>query len=475
MSARGIGDYLDALERAGIEMHSLMVLRHGEVVAQGWWAPYSPERRHLVYSLSKSFTSMAAGIAWGEGAFDLEDSVAELLGDLLPEDVDERFRRLRVRHVLSMATGHEHDTIDLGWRRAIAAAAPGGAGQNTGLDLVRAFFTIAPEREPGTLFAYNQLATHTVARIVERHAGTRLLDYLRPRLFEPLSIPEPAWLGVNGHDFGYSGLHTHTQAVAKLGQLLLQGGRWEGAQLVPAEWIAQAIRLQQRNDPPEFTADPELGGTPDWRLGYGFQFWIGQHGVRGDGAYGQFCLVWPQEDVVVATTACTSQMGLQLELAYRHLLPAVRGEGGVEAAADAELVERLSVLAVPLPRDTGAGVAGAFEREPGEVGHGVAPALTRVELTPRDTGWDARLTIGDVVGELPIGRGQWLEGAWPVAGVPFVCAGGCLADGGFEAHLRMIETPHHLVLVADRGAGTFTVRWNEPPLHGSDPAAHSLT
>ena len=104
VAAAGIADYLDALERAGIEMHSLMVLRHGEVLAQGWWSPFAPDRRHLMYSLSKSFTSMAAGIAWGEGAFDLDDLVVDVLPEVVPDELDDRFRGLRVRHVLSMAS-----------------------------------------------------------------------------------------------------------------------------------------------------------------------------------------------------------------------------------------------------------------------------------------------------------------------------------------------------------------------------------
>lgn len=473
VAASGIAAYLDALEHAGIEMHSLMVLRHGEVLAQGWWAPFEPDRRHLMYSLSKSFTSMAAGIAWREDAFDLDDLVIDLLPELLPDEpgvaLDERFRRLRVRHVLSMATGHEQDPIDAGWRIALARdeAAP---------DLARALFTIPPEREPGTLFTYNQLATHAVARIVERHAGTRLLDYLRPRLFEPLGITDPAWFGAGGHDLGYSGLHTHTPASAALGQLLLQRGRWGETQLVPAEWIDEATRVQQRNDPPEYTVEPGISLSPDWRLGYGFQFWIGQHGFRGDGAYGQFCLVLPDEDAVVVTTACTVDMSLELQLAYEHLLPALRGEGEVSAAADAALAERLAALAIPVPGDAGAGpLEVSFERVAGDPGPVAASALSRIALTPDDDGWLARLSIGDVVGELPIGRGQWREGVWPVGGVPFVSTGGVGDDGVFRARCQMIETPHALLVVGDPAGGTCTVQWNHPPLHSLDPADHALT
>ena len=472
VAAAGIADYLDALERAGIEMHSLMVLRHGEVLAQGWWSPFAPDRRHLMYSLSKSFTSMAAGIAWGEGAFDLDDLVVDVLPEVVPDELDDRFRGLRVRHVLSMATGHEHDTLEPGWRSALARG-------DSVPDLARGLLTLPPEREPGSVFAYNQLATHTAARIVERHAGVRLLDYLQPRLFEPLGITDPAWFGIGGHDLGFSGLHTHTGAIAALGQLLLQRGRWGDAQLVPAEWIEQATRLQQRNDPPDFTADPEFGGSWDWRSGYGFQFWMGTHGYRGDGAYGQFCVVWPEEEVVVVTTACTPDMGLQLDLAYRHLLPAVRGEGEVSAAADAALAERLGSLEIPLPVDAGAARSSGevvFERVGSQSAEPVAASgLSRVAIRPDGDGWVARLQLGDVEGELPIGRGLWLEGVWPVGAVPFVSAGGFGEDGVFRARLQMIETPHHLVVEGDPGSGTCTVRWNQPPLHSQDPADHALT
>ncbi len=473
VSAGGIIDFLDAVERAGIEMHSLMVVRHGHVVAQGWWAPYAANRRQLVYSLSKSFTSLAAGIACGEGALDLDDRVVDLVGDSVPDDVDDRFQRLLVRHVLSMATGHERDPIDLDVR----AADP---------DLLRVFFATPPEREPGSLFAYNQLATYAVARIVEQHAGTRLLDYLRPRLFEPLGIEEAAWMHLDGHDLGFSGLHVRTESIAKLGQLVLQGGRWGARQIVPARWVTEATRLQQRNDPPEFAIEGEgPSDPPEWQLGYGFQFWMGRHGFRGDGAYGQLCLVWPQEDVVVAITACTTSMDVELDLAYRHLLPAVQGRAGTSGPGDAELARRLAGLAVPLPADEGGRASGTFTRAGSRDGlsgraEGAAPGLQQLTLTPDDSGWMCRLRIGEAEGELPVGRGAWREGVWPIGGVPFVSAGGVRADGVFEAQLRMIETPHHLVLTVDPhdgrlGDGTFSIRWNEPPLHGPDPAWHSVT
>jgi CubicO group peptidase (beta-lactamase class C family) len=277
--------FLDAVdERPDIEMHSLMVVRHGQVVAEGWWAPYSAERPQLLYSLSKSFTSTAAAFAQAEGLLDLDDAVVSHFAEFAADITDPRSRSVKVRHVASMAAGHTREMLTEAIMRDPE-------------EPVRGFLLIPPDREPGTVFAYSQPCTYALASIIQRNAGMPLTRYLRPRLFDPLGIGHVGWHTFPpGREQGFSGLHARTEDIAKLGLLYLQGGQWEGAQLIGEKWVAEATSQQVANP-----AEP----NPDWRQGYGFQFWMSRHGYRGDGAFGQFCVILPEQDTVIATTACT--------------------------------------------------------------------------------------------------------------------------------------------------------------------------
>ena len=206
VDARGVQAFLDVVEAApDIEPHSLMILRHGRLVASGWWAPYAADRLHLLYSLSKSFTSTAAGVALAEGLIDLDAPVISYGPEFAPEITDPRSRALLVRHLASMASGHLAETNVRAF--GIDRAEP-----------VRGFLLIPPDRDPGTVFAYNPPATYTLAANVQRRSGQSLTEYLRPRILDPLGIGEVAWLQhPRGRDLGVSGLHATTAALARLG------------------------------------------------------------------------------------------------------------------------------------------------------------------------------------------------------------------------------------------------------------------
>ncbi|MDQ3396803.1 MAG: beta-lactamase family protein, partial [Deinococcota bacterium] len=286
VSSSAISGFLAAIDREGLEVHSVMLLRHGHVVAEGWWAPYSSARVHLLYSLSKSFTATAIGLAVAEGLLSVDDPVLSFFPDEAPEKASEYLAGMRVRHLLSMATGHLTDTLD----RLV---------EHGGGNWIKGFLALPPERAPGTVFTYNNGATFMLSAILEKLAGTKLLDYLRPRLLEPLGVTEAYWHeNPQGITLGFTGLHLTTEAVARFGQLYLQRGRWQGRHLVPEWWVAEATTLQVPTAPP-----PEDNVT-DWAQGYGYQFWRCQHGAyRGDGAFGQFCVVMPEQDAVLVITA----------------------------------------------------------------------------------------------------------------------------------------------------------------------------
>ncbi|TXK19236.1 serine hydrolase [Homoserinibacter sp. GY 40078] len=454
VDARGISAFLDALDAdPDIRPHGLIVLRGGAVIAEGWWSPYDPDGVQLLYSLSKSFTATAAGLARAEGLLDLDATVLSYFPELEAEITDPRTRRMTVRNIASMASGHAAETVD----RAAA---------NDPTNLVRGFLMIPPDAEPGTLFAYNQPCTYTLAAIVQRQTGQSLVDYLRPRLFEPLGIGEAFWMEEPaGRNLGFSGLHATTDAVARLGQLYLQGGRWGEQQLLDADWVAEASRVQV----------PNAEEGPDWRQGYGLQFWMSRHGYRGDGAYGQFCLVLPEHDAVIALTSETVQMQRVLDLVWRHILPAIEA-GSSDPSADAELAGRLSSLALPVvagapaPEDADRWDGAVFAVDPVE---DVAPfvsgsadrAPSQVRVSREADGW--RLAVTDEHGtiETPIGFGDWV--ADREAPVPVAASAGWMSDGGLEAEILFLDTPHSMRVVCS-DSGTASVRWNTVPLHSTD-------
>ncbi|MEQ4210308.1 serine hydrolase domain-containing protein [Actinopolymorpha sp. B9G3] len=462
VDACGIGTFLDAIEAApAIEPHSLMVLRHGHVVASGWWAPYSPDRLHLLYSLSKSFTSTAAGFAVAEGLVRLDDPVVSYFPEFEAEITDPRSRAMRVRHVASMASGHVAETME----RA-AALDPD--------EIVRGFLLLPPDREPGTVFAYNQPATYSLATIVQKVTGQTLTEYLRPRLFDPLGIGEVVWRQhPAGRDIGFSGLHATTDAIARLGLLYLQGGVWEGRQLLPAAWVAEATRSHVSN-----AGEP----NPDWQRGYGFQFWMSRHGYRGDGAYGQFCVVLPDHDAVIAMTAATVDMQALLDAMWEHLVPAL-GAAPLDGrdGEDAALAQRLSRLELPTapgkpapPADPGTWSGAEFAPDGGACAD--QPTLTRVVVAPgEDEGWRVSLVEDGGTVELRPNATDtpgWCVDAGPAAPVPTALSGGWTNPDTLTVEVVFLETPHRLVVTCSLASRTFTARWRTTPLHGGPLRAH---
>lgn len=434
IDAAAIDAYISALEEHdGVEPHSMILLRHGRVVAEGAWAPYRTDAPQLLYSVSKSFTSTAVGFAVQEGLMSLDDTVLSYFPELDSEISDPRSRRILVRHVLAMASGHGEDTY--------AHALLDEQG-----DVVRGFLLMPPDHEPGTVFAYNQSCTYSLAAIVQRVSGESLIDFLRPRLFEPLGMAEPTWIAdETGRQLGFSGLHASTETIALLGQLYLQRGSWQSEQLLSVDWVDEATRTH---------VSTASAGSADWTQGYGFQFWMARHGFRGDGAYGQYCIVLPEQDAVLAMTGQSIDMQGVVDLAWTHLLP------GFDSAVgdDASLAERLEGLAItPLgAQDDIVEVADQHFAPSG----GDRPELRSVTLRTDGDGWLLDLHEGDHVLRLHPGSGVWAE------------ADGVAASASVDAQtiavdLLFLGTPHRLHLHLDRSASTFTATWETVPLHST--------
>jgi CubicO group peptidase (beta-lactamase class C family) len=323
--------FVDAAERDLDALHSFMLLRHGQVVAEGWWEPYRPQGPHMLFSLSKSFTSTAIGLLVAEGRLSVDDPVLAFFSGDAPPEPGAHLQAMRVRHLLTMTTGHAVDTLDPIFARP-------------GRTWVQSFLAQPVEYAPGTHFLYNTGATYMLSAIVQQLTGGRMIDYLQPRLFAPLGIADPRWeTSPQGIDVGGWGLSITTADIAAFGQLYLQKGQWRGARILPEAWVAAATSFQVDNGPAD---------NPDWGQGYGYQFWRCRHDAyRGDGAFGQYCVVMPEQDAVLAITAGLGDMQPPLNLVWQHLLPTM-GAAPLPAAetAQAALTRTLASLQLRTPQ-----------------------------------------------------------------------------------------------------------------------------
>jgi hypothetical protein len=296
--------FVNDLEAEKFAVHSFMLIRHGQVIAEGWWRPFDPSCKRYVYSLTKSFTSTAVGFAVAEGLFKVVDKVVSFFPEELPPKVSENLAAMRVKDLLTMSTGHGMDST-------LALIKPGLE------NWVQAILAFPVDYTPGTHFLYNSGATYLLSAIVQKASGQCVKDYLANRLFEPLGIQNVTWdVCPRGINTGGWGLSLTTEEIARFGLFYAQKGVWNGKRLLPSEWIEVATSACVSNGTEERAKEPL-----DWRQGYGYQFWRCQHGAyRADGASGQYCVVMPEQDAVLALTSETQNMQGILDLFWKHIL-----------------------------------------------------------------------------------------------------------------------------------------------------------
>jgi CubicO group peptidase (beta-lactamase class C family) len=451
----GVWDFLEAIAAAKIELHSFMLARHGHVVSECWWTPYRRDATHWLYSLSKSFTSTAVGFAVAEGKLNIEDRVVDFFPDQAPPVVSDNLAALRVKHLLTMSIGHKTDST------------PAVAMNRAQTDWVKTFLSVPIEYPPGSVFLYDSGGSFMLSAIVQKVTGQRVVEYLEPRLFGPLQIRQKSWerspLGIN---CGGWGLSVTTETLAKFGQLYLQKGRWNGKQLLPSQWVEEAttFKIQQPPSGPD-AADPaaalaKLRQTSDWHQGYAYQFWRCRHNAfRGDGAFGQFCVVLPDKDAVFAITSETANMQALLDVVWDHLLPAMLDKNvAADPSSNSRLTLALRNRVLPLPPGTSSSAMSAkisgktFKLEPNNLGY------DSVRLQFAADSCVFTLSIGTNSYELRCGLGKWLDGTTQMPGEPpallpnieqsakplkVSAAGAWREDGIFEMKWRFYETPHH--------------------------------
>ncbi len=335
VSSKSIIQFLDAAAKSKTEFHSFMLLRHGKVIAEGWWNPYRADLKHTLYSCSKSFTATAIGFAVQEKRLSLDDKVKSFFPSDLPDTVSNYLSELTVKEVLMMSDGQEPDpTHDV-------------VGRDT--NWIKGFLSTPFLHEPGSEFLYNSLGTYMLSAIIKKVTRQKTIDYLKPRLFDPLGIKGMDWeTDLQGVNTGGWGLRLKTEDMARFAELFLQKGKWNGQQIIPAAWVedASTMKIMQNPNAPQSKKD-----SSDWLQGYCYQMWRCRHNAfRGDGAFGQFMIVMPDQDAALAITAETADMQEEINLVWKYLLPAFKKEKlPANAAAVLKLKEKIKALALSVP------------------------------------------------------------------------------------------------------------------------------
>jgi hypothetical protein len=327
------------------------------------------------------------------------------------------------------------------------------------------------------------MATFMLSAIVQKVTGEKIAAYLQPRLFEPLGIEGYDWEeSPEGINSGGWGLRVKTEDMAKFGLLYLQKGLWNGKQVIPSEWVEEAttFKIDQAPD-----ALPEVKAKNDWMQGYCYQFWRSRHNAfRADGAFGQYIIVMPDKDAVVAITCESPDMQDEISLVWDYILPAMHDESLPEdPVSHALLKERLAGLALPVPADKpdspfASQISGKKFIPAGDpAGHGYFKALFTGDtcaLSMEMNGEEFRITLG---------RGFWIESETSLAGPNLISRPGAPAahliaaayewtsDTTLEMTIRYIESPHHIKVKCSFDGDTLTMdtRLSPPPGYDMPP------
>jgi len=419
ISSAGVLTLVNALATQINEVHSLMLLRHGKVVAEGWWAPYTPGDMHNMYSVTKSFNSTAVGMLVDAGKLSVDDKMLSFFPDLAPATPDPNLAQMTVKNLLTMGTGHAQDTINR------MRAAPDG-------QWVKAFLELPVENPPGSPFVYNSGAAYMLGAIVQKLTGMTVEDYLAPKLFEPLGIVNRVWgKSPEGIDMADGGLSITTEELAKFGLLYLRQGEWNGQQIVSQQWATDATSKEINNG----------NDNGNWSYGYGYQFWRSPVGFRADGSLGQYSFVLPDQDVVLAVTSATNNNGgtnALMNVVFQNLPDAIQPVDSLpeDTAAHDALTEALASLALGVPQGQVMSPMAADI-----TGHHYTVASNSQGITGLQLDFDGespKLTIEDADGphEIPVGTDHWIR-----------------ARTGFKKHINeLFDTPEQAI----SGLGAWT-------------------
>ena len=310
--AKAMDSFFEQAATDSLDIHSVMIVKDGNVIFSRWQSEGVDSIPHVLHSVSKTFTATAVGLAIADGEMALTDKIIDYFPDKLPAEVSDNLKAMTVRDLLTMSCGHDEEPS---WR-------------DTEQDWVSVFLAHPVKHKPGTFYLYNSLGTYVLSAIVQQVTGEKVVDYLNTRLFEPLHIDKPRWEeSPQGINTGGWGLYLKTEDLAKMGQLLLQKGEWNGKQIIPADWVSEMSKKQVESINPgtriEQAAERGLTvETSDWMQGYGYQMWRCRPGCfRADGARGQYIIVVPDKNAVIAITSNVEDLQAELNLVWNKILP----------------------------------------------------------------------------------------------------------------------------------------------------------
>ncbi|HEX2927636.1 MAG TPA: serine hydrolase, partial [Ruminiclostridium sp.] len=284
ISSKTISSLIDKLESGFTEPHGIMIMKNGKVCAEGWWAPYAPGIRHGLQSHTKTYAATAVGIAYTEGLLKLSDRIIDIFKEEAPDNPSENLKSLTVHHVLCMGCGmDEMSKPSLSW--------------------IRDFLATPVNHVPGTTYMYNSTGSTLLGAIVRKLTGLGLHEYLKTRLFDKIGIDADnlRWIYMpDGMEVGGGGLYATTEDNLRLMRLYADGGVWNGERILAEDFVRKAVS-NQNDSASEEKVNPL---AKDNFLGYGYQIWMCRpKGVyRADGAMGQFTVVDPDRNIIIAIT-----------------------------------------------------------------------------------------------------------------------------------------------------------------------------
>ena len=308
MDSETLARMFTAIHQRHYNIHSWTIVRHGYMVADAYVHPWTQDVKHNVYSCTKSIVSALIGVAIEEG---LIGGVNEPILDLFPDRsvayLDTDKRKMNLEHVLTMSAGLEcRDSYLYNWR--------GLEQMRDSEDWVQFVLDLPMAEEPGSRFEYCNGASYLLSAIIQNATSMTALEYAQERLFGPLGIADVEWPSSSeGITIGYSQLHLRPHDMAKIGYLYLNGGQWNGQQVVPAAWVETSTR--------------ERISADTLQDGYGYQWWIDIAGTYMALGYGgQYILVVPEEDMVVVTTGMMTgeDFWIPERMLKEFIIPAVK-------------------------------------------------------------------------------------------------------------------------------------------------------
>ena len=450
----GIETLLDKLEEGWTEPHGLMIMRHGKVFAEGWWAPYAPGIIHGLQSHTKTYAATAVGIAITEGLLKLTDRVIDIFPDDAPAEPSENLQLLTVRDVLCMGCGMD--------------AMPSNDEKNW----IRAFLNMPVNHRPGSCFMYNSMGSTLLGAMVRKKTGLGLIDYLTPRLFDKIGIDAKQLkcsCMADGMEIGGGGLYATTEDNLRLMKLYLDGGVWEGERILSEDYVKEAVRLQNESATERAVNPP----AEDNFVGYGFQIWMCRpEGVyRADGAMGQFTIVFPKYDMILAITENASgstggempQKALDTIWEWYYSLPSPETESLPEdISAAAHLKRRMSMLSLPAPKRSRISplqeqVSGAYGLEEGALSFKLPDffsfagdeddvSLFTLSFTPGSVIFDTVTKDGSIRLLEANMDGSRKENVVPGLANRALASAEWLEDDHLQVRMRMVETCNEVII-----------------------------